>query len=521
MKFQDLDLNPILQKAIDDLKFTELTPIQEQAIPHALKGKDITGIAQTGTGKTISYLIPIIHKLLNENYETLSSLIVAPTRELVVQISEEANKLLKHTDKKVSTIIGGVSYKEQGKSLQQKCDIIVATPGRLIDYIKNGNLKLNDVQFLVFDEADRMFDMGFIKDITYIIHKTPKNRQTMMYSATLSYYSIRVASDYLKEPVDIKIETDNIAPENIDQKIIHLGRQEKIPYLVNMILNDKSEGLGIIFTNLKVMVGDLVNSLRNYGIAVTGISSLLEQKKRIKLLKDFKLGKYEYMVATDVASRGLDIDNVKVVYNFDLPMDVESYVHRIGRTARAGKKGHSVSICSEKDYIELEKIEKFLTYKIPTMEIQEEYLSFPKGKFVKFEPPGYKTQKSNERGKSKKNKLEKKKFKTYHRNPNITKENENRKPVAPIEEAKLYLQKANLVLNQEVGKDVKSIQKKNKINDKQFPISDTKQDNQSRKNLSKPYDKSKRNLFDINDLSVKENRKSVSVWKKIKAFFGR
>ncbi|MCB1191376.1 MAG: DEAD/DEAH box helicase [Leptospiraceae bacterium] len=518
MKFEELNLNPLLQKAIDDIGFTELTPIQEQSIPHALEGEDITGVAQTGTGKTISYLIPIINKLLKENYEDPCSLIVAPTRELVAQISEETNKLLRYTDKKVSTIIGGVSYKEQDKSLQDKCDIIVATPGRLIDYIKAGNLKLNSIQFLVLDEADRMFDMGFIKDISYIIHKTPKHRQTMMYSATLSYYSIRVASDYLKEPVEIKIESDNIAPENIDQKIIHLGRQEKLPYLINLILNDETEGLGIIFTNLKMMVGDLVNSLRNYGIAVTGISSLLEQKKRVKLLKEFKLGKYQYMVATDVASRGLDIDNVKVVYNFDLPMDAESYVHRIGRTARAGKKGLSLSMCSEKDYTELEKIERLLNYKIPTMEINEDYLTFPKGKFVKFLEIGHKAS-NNEKTIIKNKKSESKKFKTYHRNLNLNKEEKSQKLIAPIEEAKIYLQKADLVLNQEVGKNVKPIQNQKRNFDKKKK--NTKPGNSDRNDISSSYNKSKRNLFDINDLSYRENKKSTSIWKKIKSLFGR
>ncbi|MCB1180280.1 MAG: DEAD/DEAH box helicase, partial [Leptospiraceae bacterium] len=377
MKFEELEIHESLKNVIQKIGYTDLTPIQEKAIPVALTGKDLTGLAQTGTGKTFSFLVPIIHTLFTEKPPGPIALILAPTRELVIQIAEEARKLLQGSDYKVSTIIGGTGYKEQEKEISENTELIVATPGRLIDHIKSGILNLSKIRYFVLDEADRMFDMGFIKDIRYVMKKCPPEKQVMLFSATMSYYVIRLASDYLKDPVEVKIDTDTIVTENIDQKLVHLARDEKMAYLINSIKKENIEGLGIIFTNLKVMVPEIVNVLTKAGIRITGISSMLDQKKRIKLLKDFKLGKHQFMVATDVASRGIDVENIDIVYNYDLPMDTENYVHRIGRTARAGKQGISISFCSERDYTELEKIERFLDYKIPVIPVDEEMLIIP------------------------------------------------------------------------------------------------------------------------------------------------
>ncbi|MCC6275117.1 MAG: DEAD/DEAH box helicase, partial [Leptospiraceae bacterium] len=208
MKFEELNIDPKIKKAISDAGFTELTPIQEKAIGPSLEGRDITGLAQTGTGKTIAFLVPIIHRILSENLKSPSALILAPTRELVVQIADEAKKLLKYTDCKVATIIGGTSYKDQEKELGDNAAIIVATPGRLIDHLRNGKLDFSNIAFFVLDEADRMFDMGFIKDIRFVMKKCPAKKQTFLYSATLSYYVVRLASDYLNDPVEIQIEPD-------------------------------------------------------------------------------------------------------------------------------------------------------------------------------------------------------------------------------------------------------------------------------------------------------------------------
>lgn len=526
MKFEELDINEDLKKRIREIGYIELTPIQEKAIPYGLAGRDLTGLAQTGTGKTLSFLIPIINKLLTEDPEGPMTLVLAPTRELVMQISDEAKKILKNTNKKVATIIGGTDYREQEEDLQAKAAIVIATPGRLIDHIKAGKLDLGKLQFFVLDEADRMFDMGFIKDIRYLMKKCPENKQVMLFSATMSYYVLRLASDYLRDPVEISIEPDKIVTENIDQNLIHLGRDEKIPYLINSILNDKEEGLGIIFTNLKVLVPEIAAKLKRFGIPVTGISSMLDQKKRVRLLKDFKLGKHKYLVATDVASRGLDVENIKVVYNYDLPGDTENYVHRIGRTARAGKKGRSISFCSERDYKELEKIETYLGYKLPIMEVNEDYLKFPEGDFQPIEDEKEKHVHVPREHRDKNNR-HKKTNTGRHNKPNF-KDRKKERPEKrdPLDEAKLYLEKADSVLSTEKPKNNNPNNKtdksqkhkpKNKTQHTHTPApKHTREEKKDHKHKS--YDKSKRNLFDINDIKKDEN-KSVSIWQRIRKFF--
>ncbi|MBE7412199.1 MAG: DEAD/DEAH box helicase [Leptospiraceae bacterium] len=527
MKFEDLPIDSRIKKAISDLGFLELTPIQEKAILPSLEGRDITGLAQTGTGKTIAFLIPIVHRILTDDSKHPRALILAPTRELVIQIAEEAKKLLKYSESNVATIIGGANYKEQEKELKD-ASIIVATPGRLLDHIKNEKIDLSGIEFFVLDEADRMFDMGFIKDVRFLMKKCHSNKQTFLYSATLSYYVVRLAADYLNDPVEIQIEPEKVTTENIDQKLIHLGREEKIPYLVNLILNEESEGLGIIFTNLKVMVSEIVINLRNYGIAATGISSLLDQKKRIRLLKDFKLGKYRYMVATDVASRGIDIDNINSVYNFDLPSDSENYVHRIGRTARAGRKGTSISFCSERDYTELEKIETLIGRKIAMLQVREDYLNFPKGEYKKFIMENEKEfSKNNEfqnsrNGKKSTHKHGNKKGKGRFQDKKGKQEYKKKiggddRPYSNLEEAENYLKKADSVIG-EMGKTNVKITKPKGHRSK---FEHKPKHHSSRTTEKKThYDKSKRNLFDINDESNSVKKKPNTIWKKIKSVFG-
>lgn len=384
MKFNELPFHESLKKALDKIGYTELTPIQAKSIPFAMEGHDLTGLAQTGTGKTMAFLLPTLHRLLSaEEEEALPyALVLAPTRELTIQIAEEAKKLLEFTDLGVATIIGGTDYKSQEQALGNKACIIVATPGRLIDFVKNHGLSLESIKVVILDEADRMFDMGFVQDLKYIFHKCKNRKQSLLFSATLSYEVVRLASRYLNEPIEVHINPEKVITERIDQTLLHLGREEKLPYLVNSLLNYPIEGLGIIFTNYKMNIPKIVSVLRKYGITATGLSSELDQKKRIRLLRDFKAGKYKYLIATDVASRGIDIENIDVVYNYDLPQDAENYVHRIGRTARAGRKGQSIGFCSETDYTELERIEKYLNSKIPVGEIREEYLEFPTGEFT-------------------------------------------------------------------------------------------------------------------------------------------
>ena len=383
MKFADLEVHPDLIRATTDMGFEDLTPIQEQCLTPALAGRDIAGIAQTGTGKTVAFLLPILHRILSEEAQGPAALIVTPTRELCLQIAEEAHKLTAHRELAVCAVYGGEQYRRQEEELAKNPAIIVATPGRLIDYMKQRKVETGRLRFLVLDEADRMFDMGFIRDVRYIMRHVPDDAQCMLFSATLSYYVLRLASDFMKDPHEVRIESESVAVDKIEQSLLHLGRDERDAYLVNTLLN--TEGIrAIVFTNYRQQVQRLERLLQRYGIAATGISSLLDQKKRIRLLKGFKTGSYSVLVATDVASRGLDVEDVSHVFNYDLPQDGESYVHRIGRTARAGRSGVSMSFCSESDYENLPRIHRYINQKIPVAEPILEYLQMPQGQFEAF-----------------------------------------------------------------------------------------------------------------------------------------
>ncbi|MCR9142656.1 MAG: DEAD/DEAH box helicase [bacterium] len=383
MKFTEVDLHPDLQEAIASAGFTEMTQIQADCIGPGLEGRDIAGVSQTGTGKTIAFLLPILHKILSEELPGPAALIVTPTRELCLQIADEANKLCGENKIGVVAIYGGEEYRRQEEALAKNPELIVATPGRLIDYVKQNKIDLSQIRFQVLDEADRMFDMGFIRDVRYIMNKVPENAQTMLFSATLSYYILRLASDFMKDPVEVRVEAESVAVDKIDQQLLHLGRQEKDPYLVNQLLEHDSIR-AIVFTNYRSKVQHIERVLRRFGIAAAGISSLLDQKKRISLLKNFKLGKYQVLVATDVASRGLDVEDITHVYNYDLPQDSESYVHRIGRTARAGRSGTSISYCSEEDYENLPRIHRYLGTKIPVVDVDVKMIKFPEGEYKRF-----------------------------------------------------------------------------------------------------------------------------------------
>ncbi|TGK02634.1 DEAD/DEAH box helicase [Leptospira langatensis] len=552
MKFEELNLEPNLQKAIQEAGFVELTPIQEKAIPPGIEGKDVTGLAQTGTGKTVAFLVPTIHTILSKGIQGISTLILAPTRELVIQISEEAEKLLKHTDYRVVSIIGGTDYKTQNRDLEGLNGLIVATPGRLIDLARSGTANLDKVEFFILDEADRMLDMGFINDIRWLLHKCKNRKQTLLFSATLSVEVMRLAYRFMNEPVEIQINPDKLITERIDQKLVHLGREEKMPYMVNSILGQAMEGQGIIFTNFKANIPKIVYSLRKYGIPITGISSDLDQKKRLRLMRDFKSGKFKFMVATDVASRGIDVENIEVVFNFDLPQDTENYVHRIGRTARAGRVGRSISFCSESDYVELEKIEKYLKQKIDVIPVEEETLIFPSGEFQVFVGgdafDNAPVERNGNRGQGR-DWNSKKPRKDFSQNGGRGEKNWNRdsrdnrregqgrdsrpgkqrsggkqRPEAAIQEAQEFLQKADNVFGSSGDRKDKNFKNKKKGKPRQdqqrsgAQASNHRPD--KRQNQNKEYDRKKRNLFDINESRKGPGKKKESIWKKIKSFFG-
>ncbi|MCB1172300.1 MAG: DEAD/DEAH box helicase [Leptospiraceae bacterium] len=386
MRFDELSLHPDIQKAILAMGFSELTPIQEQCWQPGIEGRDIAGVSQTGTGKTVAFLLPLLHDLLANPQEGIHALIVSPTRELCLQIAEEAERLCQFHETRVVAIYGGEDYNKQERRLAAKPSLIVATPGRLIDFMKQGKINTGDLRFLVLDEADRMLDMGFIRDVRYIMRHVPEAARTFLFSATLSYYIMRLAADFMHNPVEVRIESESVAVDKIDQQLLHLGRDEKEIYLVNQILA-LTDPRVIVFSNYKHAVERIVKQLHRYGIAATGLSSLLDQKKRLRLLKDFKLGHYQVLVATDVASRGLDVDDVTHVINFDLPQDAESYVHRIGRTARAGKSGCSISYCSEEDYENLPRIKRYIGQEIPAGEMNAAWFNKPGGSFQRFQDP--------------------------------------------------------------------------------------------------------------------------------------
>lgn len=376
MTFLDLGLEPELQSSINKLGFNTPTPIQVECFAPGSTGRNLVGISQTGTGKTLAFLLPILNKIYKEKIDTTHSLILAPTRELCVQISEELQRLSKKNSIRIATVYGGEGYNRQEKELALNPHFIVATPGRLIDFMKQGRIPTQSIQSLVLDEADRMFDMGFIRDIRYVMRQIPKGAQVMLFTATMSYYILRLINDFMDDPVHIQIDTDQVEVEKIQQSLYHLSIDEKMPYLVNLIRSVPNIK-AIVFTNSRHRVQEIAKTLCHYGVPATGISSLLDQKKRIHLLKSFKLGKYTVLVATDVASRGLDIDDVTHVYNFDLPQDAESYVHRIGRTARAGKEGIAVSFCSEVDYDCLPRIEILISHKIPVEMVDPNSFDYP------------------------------------------------------------------------------------------------------------------------------------------------
>lgn len=380
MQFRDFGLNPHLIKKLEDKGFLNPTPIQEKSIPLALGKKDIIACAKTGSGKTLAYLLPILHELLGELGHIVAqkeagpfALVLAPTRELALQIHEEARYFLEETPLKSLAIFGGMDYEKQKQALKHNPELVVATPGRLIDFIQSQDITLNQVQFFVLDEADRMLDMGFLEDVKFILEQMPQKKNIQLFSATLNYEAIYSLWPYMQDPEEIFINPELIDHSKIEQKLIHLGKEEKLPYLIQFLEENKFDPV-IVFTNTKNLVAWLVKNFNYHNIPAQGLSSTVNQKKRLEILEGFKNRKFRVLVATDVASRGLHIENVQLVVNFDIPQEVESYVHRIGRTARAGKSGFALSICSELDYENLDRLEKYLKYKIPVIQPEEKYL---------------------------------------------------------------------------------------------------------------------------------------------------
>ena len=381
--FSSFDLHPRLQAGLEAAGFTRCTPIQALTLPVALPGGDVAGQAQTGTGKTLAFLVAVVNRLLTRpalaerKPEDPRALILAPTRELAIQIHKDAMKFGPELGLRFALVYGGVDYDKQRQLLQEGVDVIIATPGRLIDYVKQHKVvSLHACEVCVLDEADRMFDLGFIKDIRFLLRRMPvrTERQTLLFSATLSHRVLELAYEHMNEPQKLVVETETITAARVRQKLYYPADEEKLPLLLGLL--SRGEGARtMVFVNTKVFVERVARALERAGYRVGVLSGDVPQKKRESLLKKFQAGQLEILVATDVAARGLHIDGVKYVYNYDLPFDAEDYVHRIGRTARLGEEGDAISFACERYAIGLPDIEAYIEQKIPSEPVTPELLT--------------------------------------------------------------------------------------------------------------------------------------------------
>ncbi|RFU60655.1 DEAD/DEAH box helicase [Peribacillus glennii] len=354
--FSELGLDRTTMKSIEKMGFEEATPIQAQTIPLGLEGKDLIGQAQTGTGKTVAFGIPLMEKIDLKN-ENVQGIIIAPTRELAIQVSEELFKLGYGKRARVLAVYGGQDIDRQIRALKKKPHIIVGTPGRLLDHIKRKTLRLNGVSTVILDEADEMLNMGFIEDIESILSEVPEERQTLLFSATMPEPIRKIAERFMKEPTIVRVKAKEMTVANIDQYYIELREGEKFEALARL-LDIQTPELAIVFGRTKRRVDELSTALNVRGYMAEGIHGDLSQAKRLSVLKKFKEGAIDVLVATDVAARGLDISGVTHVYNFDIPQDPESYVHRIGRTGRAGKHGVAITFVNPRERGQLQAVER-------------------------------------------------------------------------------------------------------------------------------------------------------------------
>ncbi|MCB0378583.1 MAG: DEAD/DEAH box helicase [Bdellovibrionales bacterium] len=411
-EFSVYSLHEHLQQAIGALGFERTTPIQERAFPHILNGQDVAGLAQTGTGKTAAFLLPLIERVFRADSATGNEeidargfkewkhnhfiLVLVPTRELAEQVKDCAMDFLKGSDHRVVAVYGGRPIDKQIEQIEKGVTVLVATPGRLIDLYKEHKVDLKQVRAVVFDEADRMFDMGFKDDMKYILRRIPENRQFLVFSATLNLDVFNVAYQFGANPVEVKVSQDQTTAENVDDKIFHLGGDEKPSHLLGLLEKLKPKQV-IIFTNFKSNVERIAEFLNRNGHKAVGISSLLTQAQRTRVMARFRSDEGEnILVATDVAARGLDIEGVDLVINYELPEDAENYVHRIGRTGRAGETGKAFSFVSDKDVEALDRIQKYLKRPVEAewmedSELPKEFESFPRGELLMKRSRGQKT----------------------------------------------------------------------------------------------------------------------------------
>jgi len=369
IQFSSLALDPMIQCALNELGYTDPTPIQAQAIPHVIAGSDLMAMAQTGTGKTAAFSLPMLQRLLPHANTSASparhpirALILAPTRELAIQVSDSVTAYSKHVPLRSTVVYGGTDIKAQRPVLMKGVEILVATPGRLLDHVEGRTIQLNQVQMLILDEADRMLDMGFMPDLKRILALLPQQRQTLLFSATFSDEIKKLAHEFLSNPITVETARRNAASENIKQSVCQTRERDKFHTLVELIRTRDVKQV-LVFTRTKLAAAQVSRQLARSGVAADAIHGDKSQGERIKALEAFKSGEVIALVATDVAARGLDIDQLPLVINYELPTHAEDYVHRIGRTGRAGALGEAVSLVDEDDERRLADIEKLLNRK--------------------------------------------------------------------------------------------------------------------------------------------------------------
>lgn len=383
--FRSLDIPDQLQKSLDDVGFEYCTPIQSETLPLALSGHDVAGQAQTGTGKTAAFLIATFARLLNEpavshrKKNQPRAIIIAPTRELAIQIHNDAVTLGKYTDLQLALVYGGAGYDSQRKTLEQGVDVLIGTPGRIIDYFKQKVFNLKCIQVLVLDEADRMFDLGFLSDIRFLMRRMPEpeKRLSLLFSATLSFRVSELAYEHMNNPQKVVIESEHITAENVIESVYFPATEEKISLLLGL-LKGHDVVRTMVFVNTKRAAENVQAYLTSNGYDASVLSGDVPQKKRGSLLKRFTEGSLPILIATDVAARGLHIPEVSHVFNYDLPQDAEDYVHRIGRTARAGASGDAINFACEDYSFSLSDIEEYIGHKIPVKSVTSELLVEPK-----------------------------------------------------------------------------------------------------------------------------------------------
>lgn len=374
MNFNTLNLDARILHGITDRGYSETTDVQEQTLKVTLKGWDVAVQSQTGTGKTAAFLITLFeHMSKNKGTKKNKALIIVPTRELAVQVEKEARLLNRYSGFGIGSFFGGVGYAGQLSSLKNDVDMVIGTPGRLLDLAQKDHLKLKNFGYLVIDEADRLFDMGFLPDITKIIRKMPPRhaRQNMLFSATLNRVSRNIAMEHMKKPVFIEVTPEKLTVDTITQVLFHVKSHIKMNLMLG-ILKKESPQNALIFTNMRHSAFRLAKNLQRNGFSSQHLTGDLPQNRRLNIMKDFKAGKFAYLVATDVAARGLHIDDLEMVINYDIPQDCENYVHRIGRTARAGNTGKAITFASEGTADHLEAIESYIGMEIPVQTAEDD-----------------------------------------------------------------------------------------------------------------------------------------------------